>query len=107
MKPVIFLGDSKKRLNEFPKDARQDAGFQLHLVQIGRQPDDFKPMPAIGAGVEEIRIREESGQYRVIYTARIRGLVYVLHVFMKKTQATSKHDIETAKARFAALKGKK
>ena len=50
MKPVQFLGDSLKRLREFPEDARQDAGYQLEKVQRGEQPDDFKPMPAIGKG---------------------------------------------------------
>ena len=49
MKPVRFLGDSLERLREFPENARHDAGYQLEQVQRGEQPDDFKPMPAIGA----------------------------------------------------------
>ena len=61
MKPVRVLGDSLKRLPEFPEDARQDAGYQLEKVQRGDQPDDFKPMPAIGKGVEELQIWDESG----------------------------------------------
>lgn len=103
MKPVLFLGDSLDRLREFPKEARQTAGFQLDRVQHGEQPDDFKPMPTIGRGVEEIRVRDESGVFRVIYTARLADAVYVLHAFQKKTQATSKRDIAIAKARFAQL----
>jgi len=90
-------------LREFPEDAKQDAGYQLDKVQRGEQPDDFKPMPSIGQGVEEIRVWDESGTYRVIYTARIADSVYVLHAFQKKTQATSKRDIATAKERFAQL----
>jgi hypothetical protein len=61
MKPVQFLGDSLQCLRDFPADARQDAGYQLDKVQRGLQPDDFKPMPTIGKGVEEIRIRDDSG----------------------------------------------
>ncbi len=72
MKPIRFLGDSLKRLREFPEDARQDAGYQLEKVQRADQPDDFKPMPAIGKGVEELRIWDESGTYRVLYTARLK-----------------------------------
>ena len=72
MKPLRFLGDSLKRLREFPEDARQDAGYQLEKVQRADQPDDFKPMPAIGKGVEELRIWDESGTYRVLYTARLK-----------------------------------
>jgi phage-related protein len=103
MKNVKFLGDSLECLREFPEDVRQDAGYELDKVQRGEQPSDFKPMPSIGKGVEEIRIWDESGTYRIIYTARIAEAVYVLHVFQKKTQATSKRDIDTAKARFKQL----
>ena len=54
-------------------------------------------MPSIGKGVEEIRIWDDSGTYRVVYTARLADAVYVLHAFQKKTQTTSKRDIDTAK----------
>lgn len=103
MKPVCFLGDSLKCLRDFPSDARQDAGRQLDRVQKGKQPNDFKPMPSIGKGVEEIRIWDDAGTFRVIYTARLADAVYVLHAFQKKTQATSKRDLETAKTRFSQL----
>jgi phage-related protein len=103
MKPVSFLGDSLKCLRAFPKDARQDAGRQLDKVQRGQQPDDFKPMPAIGKGVEEIRIWDDTATFRVVYTARLADAVYVLHAFQKKTPATAKRDIDIAKARFNRL----
>jgi phage-related protein len=103
MKPLRFLGDSLKRLREFPDDAKHDAGYQIEQVQRGQRPADFKPMPSIGKGVEEIRVWDDSGTYRVIYTARVADAVYVLHAFQKKTQATSKHDIDLAKERFAQL----
>lgn len=103
MKPVRFLGDSLKCLREFPDDARQDAGYQLDKVQKGGQPDDFKPMLSIGKGVEEIRVWDDSGTYRVIYTARMADAVYVLHAFQKRTQATSRQDINTARERYNQL----
>ena len=102
-KPIEFLGDSLRSLREFPDDAKRDAGYQLDRVQHGFPPNDFKPMPSIGKGVEEIRVRDETGTYRVIYTARLADAVYVLHAFQKKTQATSKRDIDLAKQRFALL----
>lgn len=65
-------------------------------------------MPTIGKGVEELRVRDDSGVYRVVYTARLAAAVYVLHAFQKKTQATSKNDIEIANARYSELmKGRK
>jgi len=103
VKPVRFLGDSLKCLRDFPEEAKQDAGYQLDKVQRGGQPDDFKPTPSMGKGVEEIRVWDDSGAYRVIYTARIVDAVYVLHAFQKKTEATSKRDTDTAKERFAQL----
>ena len=103
MKAIVFVGDSLRRLRAFPESARQDAGYQLDKVQRGQTPDDFKPMPSIGKGVEEIRIWDDSGTYRVIYAARLRDAVYVLHAFQKKTQATSKRDIDVARQRLAQV----
>ena len=103
MKTLKFIGDSLKSLRQFPDEARQDAGFQLDKVQRGEQPSDFKPMADIGKGVEELRIWDDSGTYRVVYTARLADAVYVLHAFQKKTQTTSKSDIELAKKRYNEL----
>lgn len=103
MKLLRFLDDSLKSLREFPEDARHDAGYQLDKVQRGEQPDDFKPMPSIGKGVEELRVWDDSGTYRVIYTARLADAVYVLHAFQKKTQATAKRDVELARKRYTDL----
>jgi len=72
-------------------------------VQRGEQPDDFKPMPGVGRGVEEIRVTDEIGAYRVIYVARRADAVYVLHAFQKKTRATSRRDLETARRRLEQL----
>ena len=103
MKPVRFLADSLKSIRGFPDKARSDAGYQLSRVQRGALPDDFKPMPDIGKGVEEIRVWDGMGTFRVVYLARLAEAVYVLHAFQKKTQATSKHDIDLAKTRFGDL----
>lgn len=103
MKPVRFLGDSRKVMREFPDDARRDAGRQLARVQKGKPADDFKPMPSIGKGVEEIQIWEASGTYRIVYTARLADTVFVLHAFQKKTEATSPRDLEVARKRFRQL----
>lgn len=103
MKLLRFQGDSLKQLRDFPEAARLDAGYQLYKVQRGEQPDDFKPMPSVGRGVEEIRMWDDLGTYRVIYTARMRHAVYVLHAFQKKTQTTAFRDIALAKKRFLEL----
>jgi phage-related protein len=92
-------------LARLPRRRAPCAGYQLDKVQRGNQPDDFKPMPGIGKGVEEIRVSEPSGAYRVIYVARRVEAVYVLHVFHKKSQVTPKKDLEIAKRRIGQLLG--
>ena len=57
----------------------------------------------MGRGVEELRVWDDTGTYRVIYMARLKQAVFVLHAFQKKTQATSKRDLEIAKSRYAEL----
>lgn len=107
LKPVEFLGDSLDQLRGFPLAVRRDAGFQLDKVEHGLEPDDWKPMSAIGSGVKEIRIRDVSGAFRVIYLAKLADAVYVIHCFQKKTQETSQQDIDIAKQRFKDLMRKR
>lgn len=103
MKRLLWLGDSYKSLREFPASAQREAGFELRNVQKGEQPSDFKPMPAIGKGVEEIRVWAESGTYRVVYIARLSEAVYVLHAFQKKTQQPNQRDLALARERLEQL----
>lgn len=103
MKPLSFLGTSLDELRGFPDAARRESGHQLDKVQRGLEPDDWKPMPSVGPDVREIRIRDQTGAFRVIYTATRPEAVYVLHAFQKKTQATPKRDLEMAEARFREL----
>ena len=103
MKLLCFLGNSLESLRDFPEDPRHDVGYQLERVQRGEQPQDFKPMPTVGKGVEELRVWDEAGTYRVIYIARLEDAIYVLHAFQKKTRATSKPDVDLARTRYTEL----
>lgn len=100
MKLVRFIGGSRDELSAFPKSARIRAGHELFMVQVGRNPDDWKPMPTVGAGACEIRVRDEAGAFRMIYVARFADAVYVLHAFQKKTRKTSRTDLELARRRY-------
>ncbi len=102
MKPnkrVLWLGSSKADLKALPKAVLAQAGYELYLVQCGLEPTDWKPMSAVGPGVREIRVRDSSGAFRVIYLMSRPEAIYVLHCFQKKTQATSQSDIELAQKR--------
>ena len=96
MKDIQFCGRSLEVIRGFPMVAKRETGYQLDRVQHGLEPTDWKPMPAVGSGVREIRIMHE-GQYRVIYVTKFADAIYVLHAFQKKTQKTRKQDIDAAK----------
>ena len=90
----------------FPETARRRAGHELFMVQVGREPADFKSLPSVGPGAYEIRVRDDAGAFRVIYVARFEDAVYVLHAFQKKTRRTSQADIELARARYKSIGAK-
>jgi len=106
LKPLEFLGSSRDDLAAMPASVRHDIGVQLMRVQFGSYPTDFKPIPAVGVGVYEIRVRDASGAYRAMYVAKFEVAVYVLHAFQKKTQQTAKTDIELGKARYKLIGAK-
>jgi phage-related protein len=101
-KPVYWFGSSKEDLCDLPNEARSEAGFALWKIQQGQAPPDFKPMPIVGQGVQEIRIRTEDA-YRIFYIAKFEEAIYILHVFQKKTQKTSQQDIQVGQRRYKDL----
>jgi phage-related protein len=103
LKPVVFRGGALRDLRNFPEDAKREAGYQLDKVQRGKEPDDWKPMKTVGKGVQEIRIWDAAGTFRVIYIASLPDAIYVLHCFKKTTEQTSQSDIDLASERLSAL----
>jgi len=101
-KPLVWVGDSREVVRGFPDAARQIAGFQLWRVQLGLEPNDWKPMPSVGLGVQEIRIHT-GVEHRVLYLAKFAEAVYVLHTFEKRTRQTPKDDVELARSRLRLL----
>ena len=96
--------------NIFTQNARQEAGYQLGHVQVGFEPDHWKPFNEAGAGTKEIIIDLDDGWFRVMYVAKFPEAIYVLHCFKKKTNSTSKHDKTVATVRYKAVvqeRGKK
>ncbi len=102
-KAIRWVGSSYEDLLAFPSETRKEAGFQLGKVQAGLDPTDWKPFNEAGAGTREIRIKDSSGIYRVMFIAKFEEAIYVLHCFQKKTQATSRHDKAIAEARYRAV----
>ena len=105
-KPLEWIGRAQDELASFPPEARHAAGYALWEVQRGNTPPDWKPMSPVGDGACEIRVRTHAGgtvQHRVLYVARFEEAVYVLHAFQKRTRATSQHNIDVGRARYAQM----
>jgi len=99
---VIWLGSARDDLRGFPADARQVAGFQLWRVQRGLEPNDWRPMPAVGLGVREIRVHTRL-EHRVLYLAKFDEAIYVVHAFQKRSQRTPKRDVTLARERLREI----
>ncbi len=102
-KKVFWLYSTREQLKKFPHAAMKQLGQEVARVQREETPLDFKPMNSIGLGVMEIRYRGEDNQYRLFYIAKFQEGIYVLHVFIKTTQATPLLDLQLAKKRYREL----
>ena len=103
IKPVVWIGSSRTDLASFPEDVKDAIGYALYIAQRGGKHADAKPLRGFGsAGILEI-IEDHAGDtYRAVYTVRLAGRIYVLHVFQKKSKAgikTPKPEIELIKSR--------
>ncbi len=101
--PVVWVGDSLKRLQEMPEQVKKSIGDELHLAQAGLMPPHGKPFKGVGSGVFEIRKNYDTDTYRAVYTVQIGENLYVLHTFQKKAKRgikTSQHDVDLIKRRY-------
>ncbi|HVR99380.1 MAG TPA: type II toxin-antitoxin system RelE/ParE family toxin [Thermoanaerobaculia bacterium] len=101
-KVIVWVGASFEDLLDFPPDARRAAGYELRRVQRGEMPTDWKPMPSVGPGVNEVRVHTGL-EHRVLYVAKFEEAVYVLHAFEKKVQKTRDADLTLARERLKQL----
>ncbi len=105
LKSVIWIGSSRRDLRGLPERVRRDIGQALYTAQRGETDPAAKPLKGFGgARVMEIVERDPSGAYRAVYTAQFADVVYVLHVFQKKSKrgiATPKQDIDLIRRRLA------
>jgi phage-related protein len=96
--PLVWVGSSKRDLMTFPEDVVHGIGLALMRAQYGDKPPSAKPLHGFGgAGVLELIEDEDGKAYRAVYTVKIRGRIYVLHAFQKKSKRgseTPKTDME-------------
>src|SRR6202790_2298103 len=103
LRPVVWVGDSKRNLRAFPDGAQKLLGDELQLIQFGGMPKDAKPFRGVGSGVFELALRYASDAYRVVLAVQIGTRIYILHAFQKKSKKgieTPKRDVDLIKKRY-------
>ena len=103
LRPLVWLGDSRKNLRDFPDGAQKLLGDELQLIQFGGMPKDAKPFKGVGSGVIEIALRYSSDAYRVVLAVQIGRRIYILHAFRKKSKkgiGTPKRDVDLIRKRY-------
>lgn len=102
---ITIIKTCEKELKAFPEKVREDLADALARLDEGLNLSMplSRPMPSIGKGVHELRFRDRSGVYRVIYYIRRQSDILLIHVFQKKSQQTPQENIELAKQRLKEL----
>jgi len=107
-KELVWIGSTKEDLKRFPAEVRNIMGYALYVAQAGGKHPDAKPLKGFkGAGVLEVVDNYKRNTYRMVYTVKLRGAVYALHAFQKKSKkgiATPKADIDLINARLKRAK---
>jgi phage-related protein len=107
LRPVVWVGNSKKNLLGFPLESQKLIGDELQFIQFGGMPKDAKPFKGIGSGVFEIAIQYDTDAFRTVVAVQLGKKIYVLHAFQKKSKrgiATPKQDTELIKQRYTEAK---
>ena len=107
LRPVVWMGNSKKNILDFPDEAQKLIGDELQYIQFGAMPKDTKPFKGIGSGVFEIAIQYDADAFRTVVAVQLGKKIYVLHAFQKKSKrgiATPKKDVNLIKQRYMEAK---
>ena len=103
LKPLIWVGSSRKDLRAFPEPVQDRIGYALYIAQRGGKHRETKPLSGFaGASVLEVVTDQRGDTFRAVYTVRFQRAVYVLHAFQKKSKsgsATARRDLEAIRRR--------
>jgi phage-related protein len=105
VKSAVFHPKARDAIRSFPEDVRREFGKVIFDLQKGEKLSMplSRPMSSVAAGVEELRVRDRSGAYRIFYYTRVADSVLIFHAFAKKTQKTPPHEIALAQKRLKEM----
>ena len=102
---IQILRQCQKEVGDFPEEIKEDLADALARLDEGLSLSMplSRPMPSIGRGVHELRLKDRTGIYRVFYVVARQGDVWLVHAFKKKAQQTPQQNIELAKKRIKEI----
>jgi phage-related protein len=105
VKPAVFHPKARVAIKGFPEDVRREFGKIIFDLQKGERLSMplSRLMPSVAAGVEELRVKDRSGAYRVFYYTKLADSVLIFHAFVKKTQRTPPHAIALGRNRLREM----
>ena len=105
VRPLLWIGSSRRDLRGFPRQVRRDIGQALYTAQQGETDPAARPLKGFGgSSVLEIIADHKGDTWRAVYTVRFQEAIYVLHAFQKKAKkgiATPKKDLDLIHRRLA------
>lgn len=102
MKPALFHPKARVALKRFPEGVRREAIFDLQKGEKLSMPLS-RPMPSVAEGIEELRVKDRKGAYRVFYLAKLADAILIFHAFTKKTQRTAPREIALGQRRLKEM----
>ena len=107
MKSAVFHPKARDAIREFPEDVRRGLGTAIFDLQKGAKLSMplSRTMASVATGVEELRVKDRSGIYRVFYYTRLVDSILIFHAFTKKTRKTPQHEIDLAQQRLKEMIG--
>jgi phage-related protein len=105
MKPCEFVGSALDDISNMPLEVKRAFGFAIRAAQRGAKHPDAKPLKGFGgAGVLEVVENFDGDTYRAVYTVKFAAMIYVLHVFKKKSKKGGKTPLSDLKLIESRLK---
>ena len=105
VKPAVFHPKARATLKGFPEEIRRELGKVIFDLQKGERLSMplSRAMPGVASGVEELRLKDRSGAYRIFYLTRRADAILVFHAFVKKAQKTPRREIELGRQRLKEM----
>ena len=103
---IEIIDSCKKELKNFPEEVLKDFLDAVAKLKNGltlSMPLSRKIITSL-SHVYELRLKDRTRQYRVIYFIKKKQCIYIVHAFVKKSAKTPKKNLNLTEKRIRRLK---